>query len=116
MHPPKGKCIVLFDKLRWNVIRDAINLVFFIKCIVLFDKLRWNGTPVDLAMPVGAKIPLRSLDWLKAFAEQHGRPLIYTEQIMQKGQFSNQQKVLGYGSAEFQQSLVLRLQEGRKLW
>lgn len=92
MHPPKGKCIVLFDKLRWN------------------------ETPVDLAMPVGVKIPPRSLEWLKAFAEQHGRPLIYTEQIMQKGQFTNQQKVLGHGSAEFQQSLVQWLQKGRKLW
>ena len=83
---------------------------------MLFDKLRWNETPVDLAMPVGVKIPPRSLEWLKAFAEQHGRPLIYTEQIMQKGQFTNQQKVLGHGSAEFQQSLVQWLQKGRKLW
>jgi len=85
-------------------------------CIVLFNKLRWNNIPVDLAMPVGVKIPQRSLAWLKAFSEQYGRPLIFTEQIMQKGKYTNQQKVHGHGTVEFQQNLLQWLNEGRKLW
>lgn len=85
-------------------------------CIVLFDKLRWQGIPVDLAMPVGSKIPQKSLTWLKDFAEQHGRPLIYTEQILHKGQYTGQQKVMGHGTPAFQHTLVQWLAEGRSLW
>ena len=32
------------------------------KVIVIFNKLNWNGLPVDLAVPVGRRIPPRSLD------------------------------------------------------
>ena len=39
------------------------------KVIFIFDKLKWNGIPVDLAIPVGKRIPPRSLEWLKKFAE-----------------------------------------------
>jgi hypothetical protein len=35
------------------------------KVIVIFNKLQWNGIPVDLAVPVGKRIPPRSLEWLK---------------------------------------------------
>jgi hypothetical protein len=86
------------------------------KLIVIFNKLKWNGLPVDLAVPVGKRIPPRSLNWLKQFAEKHGRALIFTEQIVEKGEFERHQQVFGYGPPAFQQDLLRWQQEGRKLW
>lgn len=84
--------------------------------IVVFNKLRWNGYPVDLAVPVGKKIPQRSLNWLKNFSEENKRPLIYTEQITESGRFQKQQQTFGYGPPAFQQQILLWQQEGKKLW
>nr|VFK13883.1 MAG: hypothetical protein BECKLPF1236A_GA0070988_100952 [Candidatus Kentron sp. LPFa]VFK29749.1 MAG: hypothetical protein BECKLPF1236C_GA0070990_100942 [Candidatus Kentron sp. LPFa] len=61
------------------------------KVIVLFDKLNWNNLPVDLAVPLGKRIPPRSLDWLMRRSQQDMRPLIYTEQIVVSGRFQKEQ-------------------------
>jgi len=76
------------------------------KVIVIFNKIDWNGLPVDLAVPVGRKIPVKSLKWLMKFAEENMRPLIYTEQIIENGTFSKQQQMTGYGPPEFQHDVV----------
>jgi len=86
------------------------------RVIVLFNKLSWNGYPVDLAVPVGKRIPPRALGWLQTFSERHGRPLIYTEQIVESGKFQQEQQVLGYGPPAFQQDLIRWLEEGRTLF
>lgn len=86
------------------------------KVIVIFNKLDWNDHPVDLAVPVGKRIPPRALNWLKTFSEQHNRPLIYTEQVVENGVFQKQQELFGYGPVEFQQDLLEWQQQGRKLW
>ena len=38
------------------------------KVIVLFDQSNWRGMPVDVAVPVGRRIPPRALNWLQQFA------------------------------------------------
>jgi len=88
------------------------------KVIVIFNKINWNGYPVDLAVPVGKRIPPRSLDWLKKFSEENMRPLIYMEQISGPGkfQFQKQQQIFGYGPPEFQQDLLRWREEGKALW
>lgn len=86
------------------------------KVIVLFDKLNWNDHPVDLAVPVGKRIPARSLGWLEAFSKRHGRPLMYTEQIVEAGKFQMEQQVFGYGPPVFQQALLSWRKEGKRLW
>ncbi|MBT8420714.1 MAG: hypothetical protein KJO08_07645 [Gammaproteobacteria bacterium] len=86
------------------------------KVIVLFNKLSWNGYPVDLAVPVGKKIPPRSLEWLEAFSRNHTRPFMYTEQLVEAGKFQRQQQVFGYGPPAFQQDLLRWQKEGKKLW
>nr|VFJ90051.1 MAG: hypothetical protein BECKH772A_GA0070896_100198 [Candidatus Kentron sp. H]VFJ91394.1 MAG: hypothetical protein BECKH772B_GA0070898_100178 [Candidatus Kentron sp. H]VFJ98064.1 MAG: hypothetical protein BECKH772C_GA0070978_100188 [Candidatus Kentron sp. H] len=86
------------------------------KVIVLFDKLNWNGYPVDLAVPVGEKIPPESLAWLEAFSRKHGRPLMYTEQVVEAGRFQRQQQVFGYGPPAFQRTLLRWEREGKRLW
>ena len=86
------------------------------KVVVIFNKLLWNGLPVDLAVPVGKRIPPRSTEWLKRFAEERKRPLIYTEQIIEGGKFQKQQNIMGHGPPAFQQDLVRWQREGKKLW
>jgi len=86
------------------------------KVIVIFDKVSWNGFPVDLAVPVGKRIPPRSLKYLKRLSEDKRRPLIYTEQIVEGGRFQREQQVFGYGPPAFQQDLLRWTQEGKSLW
>lgn len=86
------------------------------KVIVIFNQLDWHGRPVDLAVPVGRRIPPRALNWLKQFSRQHMRPLIYTEQIKENGEYQKQQTLIGFGPPEFQQDVLRWQQEGRKLW
>ena len=86
------------------------------KVIVIFNKLQWHGLPVDLAVPVGRRIPPRSLEWLKQYSRQNGRPLIYTEQIVDAGAFQREQQVFGFGPPAFQQDLISWQHQGKKLW
>lgn len=86
------------------------------KVLVVLDKLQWQGMSVDLAVPVGKRIPPRSLNWLKQFAEQYGRPLIYTEQVIEKGVYSKSQNMEGYGPEAFQHEVQQWVQSGKKLW
>ena len=76
------------------------------KVVVVLNKFSWNGIPVDLAVPAGKRIPPRALNWLKQFAEKHNRPLVYSEQIVENGQFQRQQTLYGYGPSAFQQEIV----------
>ena len=86
------------------------------KVVVLFSKLNWRGYPVDLAVPVGKRIPPRALEWLKRFAENNGRPLIYTEQITESGAFQKQQQLFAYGPPEFQQEVAGWQERGVRPW
>jgi hypothetical protein len=76
------------------------------KVIVLFNQDRWRGIPVDVAVPVGRRIPPRALNWLKQFAERNNRILMYSEQIVENGAFTKQQSVSAFGPAEFQEAMA----------
>lgn len=82
------------------------------KVIVLFNQSAWNGMPVDVAVPVGKRIPPRALNWLKQFAESNNRALLYSEQIMQDGVYTKQQSVAAFGPPEFQQEMAERAGRG----
>ncbi len=84
--------------------------------VVLFNKFRWRGLPVDLAVPVGRRIPPRALNWLKQFAERQGRPLVYLEQDAADGKLQREQQTLVYGPPEFQQEVVAKITQGQRLW
>jgi hypothetical protein len=86
------------------------------KVIVLFGKLTWRGAPVDLAAPVGRRVPPRALEWLQRFSRGHGRPLLYTEQIEENGRFQRQQTLLGYGPPDFRQEVAGWRESGLRLW
>ena len=86
------------------------------KVIVIFNKIQWQGIPVDVAVPVGKRIPPRSLKWLMAFAEKNGRPLLYAEQHLIDGKMQQQQTFLGYGPPAFQAWASQMQQSGQALW
>jgi hypothetical protein len=85
------------------------------KVIVLFDQGSWRGMPVDVAVPVGRRIPPRALNWLRQFAQTHNRALLYSEQIVENGAYSNQQAVCAFGPPEFQQEMAALSSSGEKL-
>ncbi|TVQ68893.1 MAG: hypothetical protein EA372_12665 [Chromatiaceae bacterium] len=86
------------------------------KVIVLFNKFTWNGSGVDLAVPVGRRIPPRALNWLKGFSSEHRRPLVYTEQVIVDGVYQKQQELIGYGPPAFQEDMRLFRSQGKRLW
>lgn len=86
------------------------------KAIVMLDKLQWHGVPVDLAVPIGKRIPPRTLKWLQAFVEKNARLLIYTEQIVENGKFQKDQTIIAYGPPEFQQDVDQSQKSGIDLW
>ena len=83
------------------------------KVIVLFNQHRWRGLPVDVAVPVGRRIPPRALKYLQQFAEANNRMLLYSEQIMENGRYTVQQAVSAYGPPEFQQEMAQALRAGQ---
>jgi hypothetical protein len=86
------------------------------RVIVLFDQTHWRGIPVDFAVPVGRRIPPRALNWLKQFAQAHGRALLYSEQMVENGKFTVKQAVAAYGPPAFQEDIAQRMSRGEKLW
>jgi len=85
------------------------------KVIVLFNQHTWRGSPVDVAVPVGKRIPPRALKWLQQFAENNNRMLLYSEQIIENGAYTKQQAVSAFGPPEFQQEMAERAATGEKL-
>lgn len=85
------------------------------KVIVLFNQSVWNGMPVDVAVPVGRRIPPRALNWLKHFAEANNRALLYSEQIVENGVFTGEQAGSAYGPPEFQREMAERASRGENL-
>ncbi|HPE79713.1 MAG: hypothetical protein R3E46_14090 [Sedimenticolaceae bacterium] len=86
------------------------------KVIVIFNKITWHGLPVDVAVPVGRKIPPRALNWLKDFSQRNGRPLLFSEQIKENGRFTSRQLFSAHGPVEFQQHVAELLRNDTPLW
>ena len=72
---------------------------------IVWLSLPWQGQLVISANPVGRAIPAPTLEWLKQYAQEHRRPLIYYERIVTDGSFSGLKR-FGFGSAEFRQQVT----------
>jgi hypothetical protein len=82
------------------------------KVIFLPNQITWRNFPVDVAVPVGKRIPPRALNWLQQFAQNNNRLLLYSEQIEERGVFTNRQRVVAYGPPDFQQEMAGRFADG----
>lgn len=86
------------------------------KVMVLPHMRTWRGRPVDVAVPVGKRIPPRVLKWLQDYALRTQRPLIYTEQDLTREGYARDQQVIGFGPPEFQEEVRRLVESGAKLW
>lgn len=75
----------------------------------------WNGLPVDVAVPVGSRIPAAALAWLKEHALASRRPLIYLEQLDTDG-VQRMQDAIAFGPPAFQAEMARRLAAGERFW
>jgi len=64
----------------------------------------WRGQKVINAVPVGRTVPERTLNWLKKYAQEQGRPLIFIERIKKDGKFVGQ-RCLGFGPPRFREEV-----------
>ncbi len=86
------------------------------KAIVMFDRLRWRGQPATVAVAVGATIPQRTLDWLKQYAQQNSRPLLWEEYEQVDGAFTGRKRVATHGPVDFAREMLERHGRGELLW
>ena len=86
------------------------------KVIVLPNKFSWKGYSVDVAVPVGKRIPPRALNWLTQYAYKHQRLLVYMEQKTKDAEFDRNQECLAFGPPLFRQEIETRVRKGRRLW
>lgn len=82
------------------------------KVIFLPNQTMWRNFPVDVAVPVGKRIPPRALNWLQQFSRDNNRMLLYSEQIAEQGTFTNRQRVAAYGPPDFQREMAERFADG----
>lgn len=77
---------------------------------IVFIWYDWRGDKVINAVPVGEKIPQRTLDWLKSYAQQQGRPLLFVERIKTGDSYAGV-RCFGFGPPGFREKVEeLRLQ------
>ena len=71
---------------------------------IVFLWYDWQDQKVINAVPVGDKIPERTLDWLKAHAQEQGRPLMFVERIREGDKYTAL-RCLGFGPPGFRQQV-----------
>ena len=82
----------------------------------MLEQLHWRGMPVDVAVPVGRRIPPRSLKWLMDYAQSNQRALLYSEQVVENGKFTNRQAFSAFGPHEFQMEMAQKAAAGERPW
>ena len=80
---------------------------------IVFPWFEWRYQVVINAVPVGNKIPKRTLDWLMAAAKQQKRPLIWTEHIRDGEKFVGT-RWSGFGPPSFMEIFQAAQKETEK--
>jgi hypothetical protein len=73
---------------------------------VMIVTTRWRGRPAYILKSAGRDPDEELLAWMRNFSVRSGAPFFYE----QKGER------FGFGPAEFQQEMVMKLQNGERLW
>ena len=81
--------------------------------IVLLS-LPWEGEKVISAVPVGDVIPEKTLEWLKAYAQKHTRPLVFYERTRDAiGHYEGLRR-FGFGPPQFRDKVARLLDSGEE--
>lgn len=71
----------------------------------------WHGEKVISAIPTGPSVPTRTLEWLKAYAVEHKRPMLIYERIRDaEGSYTGLRR-LGFGPPAFRSKVEQMLSE-----
>lgn len=70
------------------------------KAIILLNR-KWRTYRVMVAIPVGRRIPQRTLNWLEEYWKKNQQPVVYLERGKEKGKFINKKIIYGFGSKKF---------------
>jgi hypothetical protein len=73
--------------------------------VIVLLNLPWEGEHVISAVPAGREIPRESLDWLMAYAQTTGRPMILYERTVDENGVFNGLKRFGYGDEGFRRKV-----------
>ena len=84
--------------------------------LVIDKAFKWEGVYVDVAVPVGKVIPEETLSWLKQYAEQSLRPLVYQQQNPNRRKLEKNPPTYAYGPPAFQEWVLKMTKKGEKLW
>lgn len=71
--------------------------------IVLLDRKSHNWQIV-LAVPAGRSVPAPALEWLQAYAQKTGTPLMFYERLVEEGSFTGVQ-VRAFGPRAFSEAV-----------
>jgi hypothetical protein len=74
--------------------------------ILLPANFTWHGQPVDVAVPAGQRPKTKALEWLKAFAADKRRLLLY----------GVADEWYAFGPPAFQADMRQRISKGERLW
>jgi hypothetical protein len=74
--------------------------------IIMFPRI--HGREAISAVPTGQEIPEATLEWLKAYARERSKPLVFCKWIVKNGQFVGMEK-LGYGPPSFVQMVKMQV-------
>ena len=86
------------------------------RAIVMFDRLKWRGQPAIVAVAAGGRIPPRTLNWLKQYAQTAQLPLLGEEYEKIDGKFTGKKRIVTHGPPEFAQEMAERFRRGETLW
>lgn len=86
------------------------------KVIVILNRFTWQGMQVDIAVPVGRVVTPQVLAWLKRFAEINQRPLMWSEQIMENGVYTDRWRLGAHGPPAFQTEMAQSVGKGEAPW
>ena len=78
------------------------------ECGAIVGFSEWRGRQVMDAVPVGEKIPSETLEWLKAFAIEKSIPLMFSERILENGEYIGVKRI-GFGPPSFIHEVQNRL-------
>lgn len=73
--------------------------------VIVMEGREWRDWDVLRAAPVGAKIPSKSLEWLRVYTQQKDIPLIFYERDVEDGVFTGGRRQRAYGSREFAEAV-----------
>ena len=86
------------------------------KAIIVKGAINWQGNYFDLVVPVGRRVPQRTLNWLNENSKQTHVPYIYAEHQVINKQFTGANTIKIHALDPLKGNLQKWLDAGNTLW